>query len=191
MKIVFYKTLLTEYSELTPTEKIVYSFLVSKSVTNLGSDFFSSDGTAIDNDALYESLCDGAYIPIYEISIRKMAKTLNIVNQTVITSIRRLENEKLIVAGNIFVDSSLLKNGYFELHRNDILTGQVLIFYSFIRSKSQLYDGCIDTYKRQLGEIMGIKVYSVQQYLSKLYKLGLIERLENGKLKIYGTKKEI
>lgn len=183
MKVVFYKTLLTRAKDLTPTERIIYSFLVSKSITLLDC-MFDTDGDCLNIDDLYDCVSETHWIDLYSISIRKLATVLNITQPTVINGIRKLKELNYIDDNMIYVNKELLINGYFELHRCDILTGQVLIFYSYIKYKAQMFGGCIDTFKSQLAKIFDIKIYSVKQYLTKLYQLHLIERLDNGKLRI-------
>lgn len=183
MKIVFYKTLLKRAKDLTPTEKIIYSFLVSKSIT-LIPDFFNSDGTCLNIDEVYDYADDTHWIDLFSISIRKMANELNITQPTVINGMKKLRKLNYINGEYIFVSKELLINGYFELHRLDILSGQVLIFYSYIKHKAEMFGNSIDTFRSKLAETLGIKIYSINQYLAKLYKLNLIKRLENGKLMI-------
>lgn len=181
MKIIFYKTLLTGAKNLTPTERIIYSFLVSKSITFI-PDFFDSDGTCLNIDGVYEYVEDNHWIDLFPISIRKMANELNITQPTVINGMKKLRKLNYINDEYIFVDKELLINGYFELHRLDLLSGQVLIFYSYIKHKAEMFGNSIDTYRSKLAETLGIKIYSINQYLAKLYKLNLIKRLDNNKL---------
>lgn len=183
MKIVYYRNLISRGCNLTPTERIVYSFLVSKSITYF-SDLFDSDGVCIMTEDLYDTIDDYGSIPLYQISIRKLAKELNISNQTVITSIKRLRDLEYICDDNIYVDKETICGGYFELLHSDIVSGQTLIFYSFLKDRAKKYGGCIDTYKCQLATLFCVNLSSIKQYLNKLYKVGLIERLENGKLQI-------
>ena len=181
MKIIFYKTLLNGAKNLTPTERIIYSFLVSKSITFI-SDFFDNDGICLNIDGVYEYVEDNHWIDLFPISIRKMANELNITQPTVINGMKKLRKLNYINDEYIFVDKELLINGYFELHRLDLLSGQVLIFYSYIKHKAEMFGNSIDTYRSKLAETLGIKIYSINQYLAKLYKLNLIKRLDNNKL---------
>lgn len=183
MKIIFYKSLFDVGDKLTPTEKIVYSFLVSKSIPLIDS-VFESDGVSIDTYSLYSELDNSPWIEMYNISIRKMAEALHITPQTVITSMRKLRVGRFIRGDNIYVSRQILEQGYFELHRIEDLTGQQLIFYSFIKYKSRKYGGCIDTFRSKLAEQFGVSPYSIKQYLAKLHKMGFVRRLEDGKLQI-------
>ena len=181
MKIVFYKALLNRAKDLSPTERIIYSFLISKSVTYI-SDFFDVDGTCLNVEELYSYLEVCKYIELFPISTRRLAEVLHITHPTVINGLKKMRKLGYIQNSDIFVDKEYLEYGFFELHRYDILTGQVLIFYSFIKDKARLYGGCIDTFRIKLAELFDVAIYSINQYLAKLYKLNLIKRLDNNKL---------
>lgn len=183
MKVIFYKSLLTGRKDLTPTERIIYSFLVSKSIPQI-EDLFDKDGSTIDTYYLYDYVEEHNWIDLFAISIRKLAKELNISNQSVINSISKLRLLEYIKDDKIYIDKDLISNGYFELQRLDVVSGQVLIFYSYLKDKSLRYGGKIDTYKVKLAEIFGLKIYSIKQYLTKLYSVNLIKRLDDGKLLI-------
>ena len=183
MKIVFYKTLLTRGRNITPTERIVYSFLVSKSITYF-SDLFDSDGSCIDTEELYYTVEEDHWLNLFPINNTRIASELNISRRSVIRCLQSLKDKRYIVDDCIFVNKELLEQGYFELHHTDILTGELLIFYSYIKDKSQKYGGCIDTYKSVLAEQFATTKIAITKLLNRLYELGLVERLENGKLQI-------
>ena len=52
------------------------------------------------------------------------------------------------------------------------------------REKAKPYGGSIDTYKWKLAKDFGVSKISVNQYFTRLKKLNLIKRLDNGKLMI-------
>lgn len=183
MKIVFYRTLLTRGRNITPTERIVYSFLVSKSITYF-NDLFDKDGNCLDVISLYDTLDYSPWLEIYPISHTKIANELNISRQSVIRSLKNLQYKRYIQNDRIFVNRDLLEQGYFELHLSDVLTGELLIFYSFLKEKSKNYNNCIDTYKEGLSIQMNTTKIAITKLLNRLYALGLAERLDNGKLRI-------
>ena len=76
------------------------------------------------------------------------------------------------------------EHGYFELIKNEHLKGDLLIFYSYLLDKSKRYGYCIDPYTYKLAEETGKTETAITKLLNRLYRLGLAERLENGKLKI-------
>lgn len=183
MKIIFYKTLLTKEKDLTPTERIIYSFLVSKSIT-LISELFDSDGTCLNVIELYSLVDDDNWIDLYHINNTQISQILNIARKTVTRSIEKLKSHGYIQGDYIHVTKELLENGYFELQRLDILTGELAIFYSFIKHKSLLFGGSIDTYKTRLAECLATTKVAITKLLNRLYALNLAKRLSNGKLMI-------
>lgn len=181
MKIVYYRTLLIEDYSLTPTERIVYSFLVSKSVVLL-SEFFDVDGVCYNMSALYESLEENQWLELPVINNSKISVELNISRRTVIRSIKSLEEKGLLRHDCVFVDKKLLERGYIELIHSDILTGELLIFYSYLKDRSRNYCGVIDTYKDKLAECLCTTKTAITKLLNRLYALKLAKRLKNGKL---------
>lgn len=183
MKIVFYRALLTQCRELTPTERVIYSFLISKSLLSLG-DFFDSDGSCMDMSSLYESIEDDNWLELCSITNSKIAQELCISRQTVIRCVCRLKRLGYISHDKLFVGVVLLRSGYFELHNIDVLNGELLIFYSYIKDKSKKYGGCVDTYKSVLAEQLNTTKVSITKLLNRLYELGFAKRLEDGTLMI-------
>lgn len=183
MKLVFYRTLLSQGWGLTPTEGIMYSFLVSKSLLML-NECYELDGGSLNMSVLCDLVDDEGCVDMYEISIRKFAQVLNVTPRTIINGMHHLEALGLIRGSMVYVDVALVSGGYFELHHHDVLSGQLLVFYSYLRDRADVFDGSIDTHKARLSELFGVKVYSIKQYFSRLYKANLIERLKNGKLRI-------
>ena len=183
MKIIYYRTLLARGQNITHTERIVYSFLVSKSIMQL-DEVFQSDGAYIDISLVYDYLDDSNWVDMFYISMRNLSKELNITLQTAFNSVKRLKEEGYIRNDKIYVNCELLEKGYFELHKSNVLNGQVLIFYSYLKDKAKNEDDKVSINKNSLAELFGVKVYSINQYLQKIYSLGLAKRLDDGKLLI-------
>lgn len=183
MKIIYYRTLLSRGKNITPTERIIYSFLVSKSITQL-DDLFYHNGTSVDTALMYDYVDEHKWVDMFYISYRNLAKELNITIQTAFASIQHLKDEGYIRNDKIYVNRELLEKGYFELHNSDKLSGQVLVFYSYLKDKAEKSDSKISIYKNSLAELFSIKIYSINQYLQKLYSTGLAKRLDDGKLLI-------
>lgn len=181
MTIIFYKTLLTEAKDLSPTERIIYSFLVSKSIT-LISELFDVDGTCLDVVELYSLVEDDNWIDLYYMNNTQIAQKLNIARKTVTRSIEKLKSLGYIKGEYIRVTKELLEKGYFELHRLDMLTGELAIFYSYIKHKSLRFGGCVDTYKTKLAECLATTKVAISKLLNRLYALNLAKRLDDGKL---------
>lgn len=183
MKIIYYRTLLSRGRNITPTERIVYSFLVSKSITQL-DEVFQQNGTGIDTALIYDYIDENKWVDMHYISYRNLAKELNITIQTAFVSLQHLKEEDYIRDDKIYVNRELLEKGYFELHNSDVLTGQVLIFYSYLKDKADKNEGKVNVYKQHLAELFGVKIFSINQYLQKIYSLGIAKRLDDGKLLI-------
>lgn len=184
MKIVFYKTLLKRAKNITPSERILYSFLVSKCISRIDC-VFSTDGTEINLECLYEVLDDNDNtIDLCDLNHTKIANEIKQDRKTVIDGLRHLEELGYIGDSWIYVNKELVEHGYFELHHAELLKGELLIFYSYLLDKSKIYGYCIDTYKSKLAELFGKSKVAITKLLYRLYDIGLAQRLENGELKL-------
>lgn len=184
MKIVFYRTLLNRARNITPSERILYSFLVAKSISRL-NDIFEKDGEKLDVEELMMQIKDNNNtIDLCEVSHSKISKELSQTRKTIIAGMNHLKELDYIGDDWVYVNEHLLEHGYFELKHREILTGELLIFYSYLCDKSQNYDYCIDTYKAKIGEQIGKTKIAITKYINRLSCIGLVKRLENGKLKI-------
>lgn len=188
MKIVYYRTLLKRAKNITPDERILYSFLVSKSITEY-HEIFDKDGGTVNQDALSELIEYSHSIEAKEINNTQIAKELSITRQSVIKAKRSLIEKRYIkfdCYGKecLYINKELFEHGYFELVKKEHLKGDLLIFYSYLLEKSKRYGYSIDTYKYKLAEETGKTETAITKLLNRLYRLGLAERLENGKLQI-------
>lgn len=189
MKIVFYRTLLKRAKNITPSEKIMYSFLVAKSIERL-EQVFLPNGQEICQDVLSDYIDDGnQHIPLVEMNHSKMSRELNMSFPTIINGLKNLMAKGYIstnVYGEdcIYINNELIERGYFELIHSDMLCGELLIFYSFLLDKSKKYGYCIDTYKSKIAEELGKTKVAITKMLNRLYSVALAERLPNRKLKI-------
>ena len=121
-----------------------------------------------------------SYVLTHEKTSNKhLSEILNINRKTVITSMKKIKELRLIEQKDY-----IFSGGYFELTRLDILKGELLIFYSFLKDKSARYGYCIDTFKAKIGEQIGKSKIAVTKLLNRLYDIGLAKRLDNGKLLI-------
>ena len=200
MKIVFYRTLLKGATNLTPSERILYSFLVAKSISRI-EDIFEKDGTSINIDELEDCFNDyyGNHFPLCEISQTKIANELHMTRKTIFDGLRHLRNKGFIGIDWIFVNRELVEHGYFELINAECLTGELLIFYSFLLDKARKYNNVIDTNKYKLADIFDKRKdkgknkkqpIAITKLLHRLYVKKLAERLKNGKLLIKHVENE-
>lgn len=191
MKVIFYRALLNRANNLTPTEKIVYSFLVSKSVSSIDC-VFESDGVTISKDILDCCFNDEqwSWFDLNKINNSKLSRELNITRMTAISCVSKLEQFRFIKydydndCWMIYVNRELLDCGYFELQKLDVIGGDLVVFYSYLRNKGEKYDYNIDTFKRKMAQDLGKTTIAITRMLQRLYKLGLAKRLDNGKLQI-------
>ena len=202
MKVIYYRTLIKIGKNITPEERILYSFLVSKSITYC-NDFFNSDGTTINQDILSDSINYDHWLDMASINNTKIANELCITRQSVINAKQSLIEKNYIKCVSderwfVYVNKELLENGYFELRGKENLKGDLLIFYSFLLDKSERFcykatkkcDYRIDTYKDKIAEEIGKTKIAVTKLLNRLYRIGYAKRLKNGKLQLYLTPQE-
>lgn len=183
MKYIFYRSLLGEDS-LTPTEKVIYSFLVYKSLPLIDEVMRGSDENSFNLETLDSALNCDDYFPLYSISYRRLSQIFGISLQTAFTSVQELKKRFFIIDGEIHISNTLIKGGYFPLYVDTGLKGELLIFYSYLKSKADKYGGSIDTFKYKLAEDLHTTKTAITNLLNRLYKKGYAERLENGKLKV-------
>lgn len=184
MKIVFYRTLLKRARNLTPNERILYSFLAAKSITRL-EQVFDVDGEKINEENLKDIIREGKErCELCEINNSKLARELHQTRKTIIEGKKHLKEHKYIGNNWIYISEELLEHGYFELVNADKLRGELLIFYSYLLNKAKKYEYRIDTYKYKIAEQIGKSEIAVTDMLNRLYRKGLAERMKDGKLLI-------
>lgn len=189
MKIVYYRALLHTLNELSPNEKILYSFLVAKSVTNI-DEIFCANGQTIKQDELLQYLEDsGNLISLKYFSNSCLSRELHFSRRGVIDCMATLKDIGLITIDqysetSILTSWEIITSGYFELKKSEQLTGDLLVFYSYLCDKAKFHNCLIDTMKYKLAEDFGKTKVAITKLLNRLYKLGLAERLDNGKLLI-------
>lgn len=112
-------------------------------------------------------------------SNKRLSEILNINRITVVSSLKKIKELRLIEQKDY-----IFSCGYFELTKLDILKGDLLIFYSFLKDKSAKYGYCIDTYKSKIAIELGKTKVAITKMLNRLYAMSLAKRLPNGELKI-------
>lgn len=183
MKVIFYKTLLASNEELSPAEKIVYSFLVSKSVLCL-DDIFDTDGKHINVD---DSLClddDDCYIDIFRINNCRLSAILGITRRTIITCYEHLTYYGLVDGNKILVNKQMLRGGYFELLIENKLSCELLIFYSYIKDRANSKNGILYSNRLKLSEDYNTSMMAITKLTCRLYKLNLIKKIGHNKIAV-------
>lgn len=147
-------------------------------------DAFAQDGKNLNYDTLGYIFEDDSYVQMSYFSINTLSSILGISRRCIIDSLNMLKMMRIIDGDSILIDRGFIDEGYFELDTESGTKGELLIFYSFLKDKSSRYGCCIDTFKCKLAEQSDKSTISVKKMLNKLYKMGLIERMDDGKLKI-------
>lgn len=146
------------------------------------SDSFEFDGLV--NVASTGITNDGAYIPMRKTPIQKMADDLQVSKRVISYALKKLSECELIENDMILVQGGLTAHGYFQLDMSTGLTGELLIFYSYLKDASKTYNGEINTRKFVIEERMNTTKTAVKKLLLRLYALGLAEKIEKYKLTI-------
>lgn len=187
MKIVFYNCLFGDNRFPETNDKIIYSYLVYKSLPSIDGAFNNSQNS-FSFDAVGDFWKDNSYSEIYGFSAYKASKDLGMSINTIKSRISMLEG-----IGAIRIEDSCLYVGYteqiktsyyFELLLDTNLKGEKLIVYSYLKNKSNKYGNVISTFDVNQAKEFYMSKKHYQKILCELYNKGFAERLENGKLKI-------
>ena len=174
MRLIYYKGLIAYESELTSTERILYSFLLNKSVNN----------EAFDTDGRY---CEDTFDVFDEFDLPTFnqydfAEKTKIVSQGSLSLAYRGLIDKGIIDVNrgIIKHNDIARKGYFVLCVESKLKGELLIFYSWLKNLSK---GCpIVATMQRLGTMYNVSMNVIRDYLHRLSGKGLIERDNKGNL---------
>lgn len=185
MKIVFYKELLDmrKYPDLNYNERIVYSFLVSKSVICDGQ-YLDKESGELNRDWINADIEQSGFIPMVNFSYRKIAEILHLTLQAIFNIIHSLKDKNYINTTAVKLNKGLIGSGYFELIFKPGLRGKMLITYSYFKEKSSYFNGTLDTHKIKLAQELGVDIEVLKKTLTNLYRLGLIKRLKDNRLQI-------
>ena len=168
---------------------IVYSYLIAKSYYHIPDAYINGAfdfGKIREHIRKHEGKCKFTFP---KIPIRKISKELGITNHTVCYSLQLLKECGLLSSDDtnyqiLYVDG-IMDKGFFKLQKESGLRGKGVIFYSYIKNKSEQFGGQIDTYKWKLAEELKTTKVAITNLLNRLYKLRLAKRLNNGNLILY------
>lgn len=194
---VFYQGLSAKECDLSPAEKIVYSFIVYHSICDMDCAFDKELGT-FDEKAVRETIWnenriislpmkffnDGKFCVVTLIS-----KSTNISIGKVSEAIKSLSSKGLLDLDNgyVFVTAYIHISNYFKLHRekNKRLRGELLIFYSWLVYLTRNNNGIIYTTQKKLSQMYHCnRVESIQSFFARLKELHLLVKDENDKYKV-------
>jgi len=163
MKVIFYSATLFK-TNLTITDKIVYSQLVYRSLWDCEDKPFDSDGTfSIEK---YEINYEG-YIPVGWTIDESISSVLNISRAQYFRSKAHLFELGYVSEYGIRLVTDVTAN-FFELKTDTGLSGMRLIVYSYIAHKNKTY-GWYDKYHVAMAKELGIKdVHNLEHILTYL-----------------------
>lgn len=172
--------------ELSANDKIVYSALLFHSISNT-AEHYDEEGV-FDKSALLEIIeynydrdnrCEVFYIPP---SINKLSEVTEMTRNTVRKCIYNLTYKHGLISGeHLACPSQLAEMGYVD-YPSRHLKGKQLVFYLYLKDRSYLYNGVIDTWAVKLAEGINTNKKSVYNMLYILEENGIVQRLSNNKL---------
>lgn len=180
--MVFYNFLLGGQTGLSTNDKIVYSYLIYKSLALIDG-VYSPEGELDANNIMF-GIDDSGNIPINDIGNSTISKDLNISRKTVINSVAHLRSCGYISGNRIAIKHDDISKGFFRIIFGKGLSGDLMVFYSYLYNKSRKYHE-IDTYSSRFAAIFGKSKLCISNYLHRLSDLRLIGRLPNGRLVVF------
>lgn len=187
MKIVFYNCLFGDEVFPETNDKIIYSYLVYKSLVAIDG-VFQNEENSFDFSVVSDFFDYNSYCAMYGISALKISKVLSMSVNTVKSRIPILRRIGLISWDNEYLyvkyTDDIKKSFYFELLIETKLKGEKLIVYSYLKNKSKNNNNIISTFDKIQAKEFGLSKKHYQKILCELYKAKFIERLPNGILKI-------
>lgn len=187
MKNVFYNCLFGDYRLPEINDKIIYSYLVYKSLATIDG-VFSNEYSEFDFNVIKDFWGENSYTGILHITPYKISKDLNMSINTIKSRMKVLESIGFIKNGDDYLyigyTPEIKESKYFELMVDTKLKGEKLVVYSYLKNKSASSCGIIHTFDKKQASEFHLSKKHYQKILCELYKDYYIERLENGKLKI-------
>ena len=174
--IIFYRALLNDRRGLTANDLIYYSFLVSKSIAIIDG-VFSVDGK-LNVDVMNELISNDPFQFMATFTIDEVSKNTGISKSAVSLCKKRLIDAGLMKGELIKITSDIVNGGYFPLLAMDRLKGELLIFYSFLKSVSANYKYIINLSKYNIAVNYGWsdKNLSIRQLIFRLKSMGMISK---------------
>ena len=186
MKRIYYKRLIADRQHLSAAERIVYSFLVYQSLCNL-DDAWDKETGKFDKTAIKEygdcfALPDFCFEDNKFVYGSKIAKYTGVSQATVSRAVRKLADVGLIDWDcREIKHNDIYEDGFFTLDDKVKLTGELLIFYSWLLYLKK--DGkFIFATRNKLATNYHVKAEDVRDYIARLKDEKLAERDENGNL---------
>ena len=190
--MVYFKYLFQHMEDLSPNEGLVYSELLFHSLTS-NSDFLTGELLYVDAAKQvmrnYRDLGWNEDITYYPMNTKLLMKNTEMTFPTIKKILRSIEEKGYISESYIRCSLEIIQAGYIKIPHNTTLKGRQLIFYAFLLDRSYRHNSTVDTWAYRFKELCGVEEGNVYFLINKLKSLGLVERLEDGKLKINRPKK--
>lgn len=176
MKVIYYKGLIADDMGLTPTERILYSFLLNKSINTTDgvyNEYGEFDGS---------TLSDYDMLELPTLHQNELSKKTNVMSQGAISlAYKGLEKKGFIdLRFGTILHNGLFAKGYFTLFVDSGLRGELLIFYSWLRNLSK--GNPIISSMSRIAELYHVPMANVRDYFHRLREKDLLERNEFGNL---------
>lgn len=181
MKRIFYKGLLPKRLGLSASERIVFSCIVYHALANL-DDVWDKESGKFDELSVKE-YGDTFELPSHFFNYEDkfcfgvtISKRTGVSQPTVSRAIKKLcELGYLDFEKKLVYHQYIYTNGYFELVENVKLSGELLIFYSWLIDIKG--DGHIIFASRdKLASLYHVQMQDVRDYIKRLKELDLVER---------------
>lgn len=187
MRLVFYNCLFGDKHFRETNDKIIYSYLVYKSLVTIDGVFQNQDN-AFDFEVISDFWSYNNYTEVYRFSYSKAASDLKMSVNTIKSRMKVLQQIGAIRFNGDYLlvgyTSGIKSSKYFDLLIDTNLKGEKLIVYSYLKYKSKSYNNIITTFDKTQAEEFAISKKHYQKILCELYNDKLIERLPDGRLKI-------
>lgn len=188
MNAVFYTCLFGNNNLPEINDKIIYSYLVYKSISEIES-VFDYEGN-FNQEALMEYFEEYNHLALCEISPYRISKDLSLSINTVKSRLRYLIQFKILDCNNnLCIFPEIKDSAYFKLEMETGLKGNDLVVYSFLLGKAERFHGKITTYNGIQCKELGMSKKNYEKVLCSLSRKKLIYRDKNNALSITKSKR--
>lgn len=185
--MVYFKHLFL-VEELSPNEGLVYSELLLHSLVS-NRQYLTGELLYIDaaRDAMknFKTLGWDEDIEYYPMDVCSLMKNTELTFPTVKKALDSLREKGYIREHYIRCSLEIINGGYVKIPKKTGLKGRQLIFYAFLLDRSRGHSGTVDTWAYRFKDLCNVEEGNVYFLINKLKRKGLVERLDNGILKIY------
>lgn len=185
--MVYFKYLFQHMEDLSPNEGLVYSELLLNSLVS-NRQYLTGELLYIDaaKEAMknFKLLGWDEDIEYYPMDTSLLMKRTELTFPTVKKILTSLQEKGYISQHYIRCSLEIINMGYIKIPYSTNLKGRQLIFYAFLLDRSRKHKGTIDTWAYRFKGLCGIEENNVYFLINRLKKEGLVERLDDGRLRI-------